>query len=266
MLFIFIRGGRQIKTETPLYEELSANAHPALQTELYDGWVLRFANGHTNRANSVSFLYPSALDANEKISECERRYFAQGLPAVFKITDDADPEFEKKLEERGYAVVSPTYLMTMDLNNDFKMSGDFIFTDHADDEWLDSYFLFEKYDNAATRSTVKLMLENIKNTAIYGRVIKNGAVAACGSAVIERGYMGLFSVIVDEALRGKGYGKELCESLIAAAKNAGARASYLQAVCANEKAVNLYTKLGYKALYSYHYRIKKENDSYEQHI
>ena len=35
-------------------EELSMNALPALQTMLYGGWVLRFANGYTRRANSIN--------------------------------------------------------------------------------------------------------------------------------------------------------------------------------------------------------------------
>ncbi len=48
-------------------EELSINALPALQTMLVDGWVLRFANGYTKRANSIHPLYASTGDAREKI-------------------------------------------------------------------------------------------------------------------------------------------------------------------------------------------------------
>jgi hypothetical protein len=29
------------------FEELLLNMWPALQTKLYDGWILRFANGYT---------------------------------------------------------------------------------------------------------------------------------------------------------------------------------------------------------------------------
>ena len=58
-----------------LYEELSLNAWPSLQTQFYDGWVLLYTNGYsyTSRANSVNLLYPSTLDVYEKIAECESR-------------------------------------------------------------------------------------------------------------------------------------------------------------------------------------------------
>ena len=42
--------------EIRFYEELSLNSHPAIQTNYYDGWLLRFGNGYTARANSVNML------------------------------------------------------------------------------------------------------------------------------------------------------------------------------------------------------------------
>jgi len=69
-----------------LYEELSLNAHPSLQTQLYDGWILRFANGYTNRANSINPLYPSLIDLQTKITECEKRYFAQQRCSTFYLS------------------------------------------------------------------------------------------------------------------------------------------------------------------------------------
>ena len=241
-----------------LYEELSLNAHPALQTQLYDGWVLRFANGYTSRANSINPLYPSFFDIQEKIAECEKRYFAQGLPTVFKLTDGSDPSIDNALEEKGYDVVTPTYVMEMDLQDkDFSL-GDLVMTSYADEEWLNSYYSFSRYSEKLKMTTAKQILDNVKNNMICGRIIKDGITVACGSEVVERGYMGLLNVVVDEQYRGKGYGTEICESLLSAAKRIGAHTAYLQVVQENHKAVKLYKKLGYKIIYSYWYRVKKE--------
>ena len=241
-----------------LYEELSLNAHPSLQTQIYDGWILRFANGYTNRANSISPLYPSAIDLQTKITECEKRYFAQDLPAVYKLTDGSDPIIDTTLNKRDYAMVTPTYVMDMDLRDKDFVFGDCFITSCADSDWLDSYFKFSRYTEQVKIETAKQILDNVRNTMICGRIIKNGASIACGSAVIERGHMALLNVVVDEPHRGKGYGKEICESLLSASKRLDAHTAYLQVVQDNRKAVNLYTKLGYNNLYSYWYRAKKE--------
>ena len=42
-------------------EEVALNAWPSMQHMLYDGWLLRFSNGYTKRANSVNILYAGAL-------------------------------------------------------------------------------------------------------------------------------------------------------------------------------------------------------------
>lgn len=238
-----------------LYEELSLNANPALQSQLYDGWILRFANGYTNRANSINPLYPSIGNLQEKIVECEKRYFAHGLPAVYKLTSGSGQDIDKALDGRGYTTVTPTYVMDMKLQGKNFSSGDFAMTSHADDAWLSAYFTFNRYTDSVTMETAKQIINNVKNTMICGRVIKNGTPVACGSAVLERGYAALLNIVVDESRRGKGYGTEICESLLSAAKRLGAHTAYLQVVQDNTKAVNLYTKLGYTVSYAYWYRV-----------
>lgn len=73
-----------------LFEEMASNAHVALNIMQYDGWILKFSEGHTNRANSVSMIYPSTISVNEKIQNCEKIYSEQNLPCVFKLTDGDD--------------------------------------------------------------------------------------------------------------------------------------------------------------------------------
>ena len=239
------------------FEELAFNAHPALQTQFYDGWILRFANGYTKRANSVNPLYSSTIDLQTKIVECEKRYFAQGLPVVFRLNDGTEPEIERILEQKNYQVVEPTFVMTMDMEGKDFSFGDCVMTSYADDDWLNAYYTFSRYTDSVRMMTARQILENVRNAMICGRIVKDGVSVACGSAVIERGYMALLNIVVDEPQRGKGYGQEICEALLSAAKQHGAHTAYLQVVQENHKAVNLYKKLGYEAVYSYWCRVKK---------
>jgi hypothetical protein len=98
-------------------EELAFNAWPSLQTLLYDGWVLRFADGYTKRANSVNPLYYSGTDVAQKIETCEKLYRGQGLKVVFKMTPVSQPEgLDSFLAAQGYQVDSPTSVQLLDLS------------------------------------------------------------------------------------------------------------------------------------------------------
>jgi hypothetical protein len=74
-------------------EELSLNALPCLQQILDDGWVLRFAEGYTERANSVTPLYLGTENLTEnlteKIKRCETVYRSWNLRSIFRLTDTA---------------------------------------------------------------------------------------------------------------------------------------------------------------------------------
>ena len=73
-------------------EELSMNAWPALQTKLYDGWALRFANGYTKRSNSINPIYNSTISLQVKLDFCEKKYAHFNLPVVYKLTPDSQPK------------------------------------------------------------------------------------------------------------------------------------------------------------------------------
>jgi ribosomal protein S18 acetylase RimI-like enzyme len=238
-----------------LFEELSLNSHPALQAQLYDGWLLRFANGYTNRANSVNPLYPSSLPPEKKLAFCENIYASQGLPPCFKLTEASPSGLDELLSARGYEVVTLTTVMGTRLR--YFPTGDCVLTSYADDAWLDSYFAFTRCAGSAKMMTMKQILQNIQSPMLCGRIVKNGVSVACGMCVTERGYAGLLNIVVDAPQRGKGYGREICQSLLAAAGRLGAHTAYLQVVSNNVAAVKLYKKLGFEDAYRYWYRVKK---------
>ncbi len=245
------------KTLIRYIEELSLNAHPSLQTQYYDGWLLRFANGYSSRANSVNVIYPSTMDIKEKIEECEKRYFKCGLPCIFKVTDENAHILDDLLKEREYQVVTPTDVMILDMTNKQFAFADCIITENVTDEWLDTYFTLEKYTNQGTRDTVTQIRNMIQNDTLYCIIKEDGKNIACASAVIENGYVYIANVIVDEMYRGRGYGSMLCETLLEKAKDKGGYTAYLQVIQTNQIALNMYEKLGFEKEYSYWYRVKK---------
>ena len=119
------------------FEEIASNAHVALNVVQYDGWLLRSAYGYTNRANSISVLYPSTIDFEKKITYCEEYYKKQNLPCVFKLTDD-DVESSDFLEKRGYEVVTPT------------------------EEWISSYFLYGGITDVSKQDIFRQMLSKLQ--------------------------------------------------------------------------------------------------------
>ena len=69
-------------------ESLSFKALPALESRYYDGWLLRYAEGYTRRANSVNPVYASTDDIDLKISQCELVYAQKKRPTIFKMTEE----------------------------------------------------------------------------------------------------------------------------------------------------------------------------------
>ncbi len=239
-----------------LYEELSMNAHPAIRTQLYDGWVLRFADGYTNRANSVNPIYPSTISISDKIDFCEGYYVAQNLPVVFKLTPLSMQEIDGLLEKRGYEKVTPTNLMTTTLTDRFTCTNSVTISEKISEIWQENYFRLNSILDNQTQ-TAKIIQGNIQNKVVCAMLEEDGKVIACGLCVIERDYAGLYDIVVDSTFRSKGYGHKICTSLLNYAYQNGAKNAYLQVIADNDPAISLYKKLGFGENYQYWYRVKK---------
>jgi Predicted acetyltransferase len=240
-------------------EEMSNNHWPALSTMLYDGWVLRFAEGYTKRANSISPLYPSTLDLERKIQVCEELYARHGLPAVYKLTPFVQPaHLDGLLEEMGYAMGGTISVQTLDLDQvpeePRNRSVEIVESFTAD--WLDAYGALSGVQ-PEDRRVLERMLANIRTPAACASLRLDGRVAACGMGVLERGTLGVFCVVTDPGYRNRGLGGQLMLRLLQWGKANEAKRSYLQVETGNAPALRLYAKLGYRELYKYWYRVKK---------
>ncbi len=239
-------------------EEISSNGHVALNTMVYDGWIMRFSNGCTGRANSVSVLYPSTKPLEEKVAYCEKCYAKQGLPTLFKITE-CDQKLSDFLASKGYKVETPTDVMMLDNLDAFKeLPAECVFSSEPAN-WLPYFYEYENITAKLKQETFRRMLSKVLVEPVYCSVMHEGKVVACASAAVEQGYALIQNVIVNSESRSIGIGEKLCRGILAKIKELGAEHAYLQVVQTNEVAKKLYTKLGFKKMYSYWYMMKENS-------
>lgn len=238
-------------------EELSLNGWAPQQTMLYDGWVIRFANGYTKRANSVNPLYSSSIDLEEKLRFCESLYQAKNLPVVFKMTSEVYPnDLDDRLDEWGYQKDSLTSVQTVDLDvGDLQISSTVRLQENLSDDWFRSFCAMSAISDAH-RETLRKILTNIVPRHCFLSLTSDGRVVACGLGVLQSGYIGLFDIVTDPDFRRRGYGQQAVTSILAWGKENQARTAYLQVMLNNPPALQLYANLGFREQYQYWYRIK----------
>ena len=238
-------------------EELSLNAWPAHQTLLYDGWVLRFADGYTKRANSVNPLYRSSLDPEEKIPFCEGIYQENRLDVVYKLTSASCPaNLDEILEARGYLKESPTSVQLLDLGSrQVEFAREVEIQETLTDRWLNAFCRMSAVDERRRKSLQQILLDILPQRC-FAALVVDAEVIAAGLGVLQSGYIGLFDIVVDGEFRGRGYGRQVVESILSWGKQHGAQHSYLQVMLDNLPALHLYSRIGFTEQYQYWYRVK----------
>lgn len=239
-------------------EELSLNAWPCLQQILDDGWVLRFAEGYTKRANSVTPLYLGTENLTEKIKRCETVYSSWNLSSIFRLTDTAQWSIlDQTLFEMGYTKQDTISVQVKSITNHNVFSGalDFTLEHQLSTEWLD-HFVHAANLPLQHWNTLSTMLEMIPNTTSYGYLKDRHRLCSIGLGVLERNYLGIFCLTTAQKQRRQGYATQLMAALTDWGRRQGATKVYLQVETANQAGINLYNKLGFTEAYQYFYRIK----------
>lgn len=233
------------------------NAWPSLQTMLYDGWVIRFAGGYTKRANSVNPLYTSTVDLDEKLCFCESVYRDKNLAATFKITPAVHPsDLDAILSARNYRKDSLTSVQVLELETtDAILGPEANLRGDLSEEWLDAFGSIGAVAEPH-RETLRWILSNIVPRHCFASLSSGDKIVACGLGVLQAGCLGLFDIATDKAFRGRGYGRQVVESMLVWGKRNGARLAYLQVMLDNAPALHLYSKIGFAEKYQYWYRIK----------
>lgn len=244
-------------------EDLSLNAWPSHQMQVYDGWILRFSYFYTHRTNCVETIGPAQLPIAEKVAYCEEVYRKWGTPSIFKISPLTTPALELFLEERGYEEQHRVDNMVLDLSS----VGDppakapalpLVVGDRVDDEWLEGLFSLKGETDPDHRRVVPSMYAAIPKDEITVKVLDDeGRIAGTGLGILDRGYVGVYAIHVREDCRRQGFAEAIVKTILSEGAKQGAGKAYLQVVSENEPARRLYEKLGFQSEYQCWFRVKE---------
>lgn len=236
-------------------EERAFNAWPALQTLLVDGWIMRFADGYTKRANSINAWQP-AISMAALLPHAASLYAARRLPIIVRVTPLADPEADPHLASLGFARIDETIVMSKVLPPvSAQMRDDGVSIEMSlTPDWANG-FADANAVSTRNRAVHDRMLALVPPPVAFARMSREGEALAWGLAVVERGSVGLFDIVTLAGARRQGAARRLVTALLAWASDRGARNAYLQVVAQNAPAIALYRQLGFAVAYRYHYRI-----------
>ena len=236
-------------------EEAYLNAWPALRQALLDGWILRFSDGLTRRANSVNPVSPGSNDLQEKIALCERLYRAQALPTVFRLPSIMEPDLDSVLERRGYHSEGETCVLFLDLSasaSDRNVGVELLSRPSA--EWLSALARCQR-QSEQQQSTYRNIIETIAVPLVCAASRSDGKLSSVAYGAIHNGLVCLESVATDAEYRRRGLAQRTISAIFSWAIQQGATGACVQVEAANSPAVALYRGIGFATeLYRYHYR------------
>lgn len=236
-----------------ILEERLANAWPALDVRLADGWMLRFADGYSKRANAASAIRPGATLDDALIDHVVAQYREAGLPAVFRLTGIESLEVDARLAARGFAEIEPSLGLVAAIEPG-PLDPDLHHAPAADRDWIAA--AAEAYGgDKADAGKLGAIVARIRPPAAFATLGTTDG-TAWGLAVAERGYVGLYDLVVAPGARGRGLGRRLVRGLLAWGAAEGARHAYLQVRDTNAAAIALYRSMGFRDAYTYRHRVR----------
>lgn len=246
-------------------EDLSLNAWPSHQMQLYDGWILRFSYFYTHRTNCIEEIGPSTIPLAEKIRYCEEIYRRWRTPCIFKITPLTERRLDRTLMDRGYRIEHTTEVMRLHTLPVRDPSGRIPSlppgcrlrkAGRVDGQWLKGLFALKGTTDPEHLRIVPAMYDAIPKDEIAVSVLYSGRVIATGLGILDRDEAGIYAIHTDAAFRRKGVASCVIRTILMEAGSSGARGAYLQVVSGNTPAQRLYGELGFTKSYTCWYRVK----------
>jgi len=237
------------------YEAAGLRAWPAAAVH-YDGtWVVRLTAGYpAKRLNSVTPLDPGDVDRiAERIGRASRRFEAYGRPLTFRLSPLAGSVIPAHLDKEGWSRFDESLVMRLPLAN-APVEDAMDQLPLRDISRFVSASLKVHGSDPSLRAGLSEIIGAIPTEAGLFVLERGDEALATLICVHDGDLAGLFDVATDEAVRGRGLGRQLVLSALKWARLRGAREAWLQLDADNEPALRLYRSLGFSEVYRYHYR------------
>lgn len=235
-------------------ESRLVNAWPSFEVELADGWLLRFAEGYSKRANSASPILPGARLDPGLVRHILAAFGTRGVPACFRLTGLEDPGADRVLDELGLTLFDPSLGMVASLEDAEPRDPEVRIEPAAKAAWVAAAAAAQG-GFKSDASALGRIVGRIRQPVGYATLNLDGQDCAWGLAVCERGWVGIYDIVVAADLRGLGLGRRLVGTLLAWGREAGAERAYLQMRESNTVAAALYRSLGFEVAYRYTHRV-----------
>lgn len=248
----------------PRLEALMDAAWPAPDRHDTGEWVLRAADGVTQRANSVwprSVAGGTPHEWPSLLRDARAWYRSRRLPVIFQIFDNAGSDaLNAVLDEEGFTRQSETLILVRGAGGDTPLPDPGVeLSAGPTDEWLRLWWSVDGRGDEDSLAAARGILEGCPS--LYAMVRDDdGVPAAVGRLAVPPdgadggadSWGGLYCMATRPDARRRGYANRVLRTLLGAAK--GLDGYWLLVTAANSGARDLYAQAGFREAGRYHYR------------
>jgi GNAT superfamily N-acetyltransferase len=239
-------------------ESAGVESWPARETIDLDGWLLRFTDGHTHRANSVATHRFTGTRLEATIERAEKAYRARTIRPLFQISPAAKPaDLERILREKGYATITPTLTCvasSLVMRASLPEPREVHTSGEPEDDFI-ALLLAGSRSEADGRERLDI-LSRIELPHICVTAYDKGVAVACGTGTLSKGWVGVNMMRTALEHRRNGHAQRVLSAIARWSDGKGVSRLYLNVEQANYGARALYTKAGFETAYEYRYSVK----------
>ena len=248
-----VLAGKTVGPRPPRYSEILAleavadRAWPAPVVEHRGGWLLRFADGWTNRANSALPLGTDSATVEETVQACVAFYRSRGLLPKITVPLPARRDVARHLEATGW-VAQPTVLVQVaPLERAEPPTHEVELLARPSPELL-ALVAARKQGLPPAADHVLTAVPQVRFA--QARAADGTLVAGARGAVVD-GWLHLGLVEVVRQARRQGLARAIWKALAGWAGELGATRAVLQVEQHNEAATRLYASVGFRTHHTY---------------